>query len=420
VSGRNGATGVSGRDAGATGVSGRLAAAVDMRFTLARCRAVHVHAPGPDYWRGFLDADAAARRSPRFQFSPPWRTVYAREVESAIVRVQLDDGTVGWGEATCPIAPEVVCALVNRFVAELVVDRTFDDVDALVDALYDSQRCRGYLAGHLQDAVAAVDIAVHDALARRAGCPVSALFDGDAKTVLPCYLSGARAPTRVERIELLHAWAAQGSRAVKVFLRGDHAADLEEFAALQQAVPALDWWAADALWTCEAPDVARHVKGALGALSARWLECPMLPEDLDGHAALRRAPGAPIALGEHFRTPLQVAPWLAAAAVDILQPDIGRTGFVFGRRIHAAAMSRGVSVTPHMGGALDIMQAATLHFAAAFPSAWPCEFQGGLAQRMPGAVRTDWRVGAGGFERPDTPGLGIAVDEDALQAFIIG
>jgi len=394
--------------------------AVDMRFTLTQCRAVHVHAPGPDYWRGFLEHDAVGRqRSPRFQFSSPWRTVYAREVESALVRVQLEDGTVGWGEATCPIAPEVVCSLVNRFVAELVVQRSFDDVDALVDALYDSQRCRGYLAGHLQDAVAAVDIAVHDALARRAGCPVSALFSADPVAVLPCYLSGARAATRAERIDLLHAWAAQGSRAVKLFMRGDHAADLDEIAALQQAVPELDWWAADALWTCEAADVARDVKAALGTLGARWLECPMLPEDLDGHGALCRAPGAPIALGEHFRTPLQVEPWLAAPALDILQPDIGRTGFVFGRRIHAAAAHRGVPVTPHMGGALDVMQAATLHFAAAFPSALPCEFQGGLAQRMPAAVRTEWRLGAAGFVRPDVPGLGIAVDEDALQAFIV-
>lgn len=392
---------------------------IDTHFTIATCRAVHVHAPGPDYWRGFLAGDAAERRSPRFQFSPPWRTVYAREVESALVRVELVDGTVGWGEATCPIAPEVVATLVDRFVAELVVDRPFEGPDELVDALYDSQRCRGYLAGHLQDAVAAVDIAVHDALARRAGCPVSALFAADPAAVLPCYLSGARAPTLAARIELLHAWAAQGSRAVKVFLRGDHAADLEDLAALQQAVPALDWWAADALWTCEQPAVAREVKASLHALGARWLECPMLPEDLDGHAALCRAPGVPIALGEHFRTALQVEPWLAAGAVDILQPDIGRTGFVLGRRIHAAASRRGITVTPHMGGALDVMQAATLHFAAAFPSAWPCEYQGGLAQRMGAAVTTHWRLGRGGFVRPDAPGLGVDIDEDALQAYIV-
>jgi len=60
--------------------------AVDMRFTLTQCRAVHVHAPGPDYWRGFLEHDAVGRqRSPRFQFSSPWRTVYALNPMVAVV-----------------------------------------------------------------------------------------------------------------------------------------------------------------------------------------------------------------------------------------------------------------------------------------------------------------------------------------------
>jgi len=395
------------------------ASRADMSFTIADVTSVRVHAPGPDYWRGFLAAGKDGEREGRFQFSPPWRTVYAREVESALVRVCLSDGTVGWGEATCPIAPEVICTLVNGFVAELVEGRACTSVEILVDALYDAQRCRGYLAGHYQDAVAALDIALHDALARRADCPVSALFTATPLPVLPCYLSGARAPSRPERIDLLHLWAESGSRAVKIFLRGALASDLEEFAALRQAVPELDWWSADALWTYDDAATATRAKAELGALGAQWLECPMLPEDLAGHEALRRAPGARIALGEHFRTTFQVTPWLEGRAVDVLQPDIGRTGFVMGGRMFDAATARGVAVTPHMGGALDIMQAATLHFAAACGSPLPCEFQGGLAGRMQPALRSQWKLGAKGFELPAQSGLGVEVDEDALQAFIV-
>jgi galactonate dehydratase len=145
----------------------------------------------------------------------------------------------------------------------------------------------------------------------------------------------------------------------------------------------------------------------------------MLPEDLAGHTALRAQTGAPIALGEHFRTDLQVAPWLGARAIDILQPDIGRTGFVMGGRMLAHASACGIAVTPHMGGALDIMQAATLHFAAAGAAQLPCEYQQGLANRLPAAIRSHWRVGPQGFELPAVPGLGIEVDEDALQQFIV-
>ena len=395
------------------------ASRADMRFAIADVASVRVRAPGPDYWQGFLADDRGAKKDARFRLSPPWRTVYAREVESALVRVRLTDGTIGWGEATCPIAPEVICTLVNGFVAEMVDGRTYASVEALVDELYDAQRCRGYLAGHYQDAVAALDIALHDALARRARCPVSALFTDAAAPVLPCYLSGARAPTRAERIDVLRQWAGNGSRAAKIFLRGSLDADLDEFAALREAVPEIRWWAADALWSYEDAATAHRAKAAFGSLDAQWLECPMLPEDLAGHAALRRHPGARIALGEHFRTDLQVLPWLDAEALDVLQPDIGRTGFVMGGRIGAAAARRGIAVTPHMGGALDVMQAATLHFASACASPLPCEYQRGLAQRMRPAIESHWTLGARGFEMPSRAGLGVDVDEDALQAFVV-
>ena len=391
----------------------------DLSLRIDNVHSVCVRVPGPDYWRGFLNDDGADPSGKRFRFSPPWRTVYARQVESPLVRVRLSDGTVGWGESTCPIAPEVVSTLINGFVAEIVQDRPFANPEALVDFLYDAQRCRGYLAGHCQDASAALDMAVHDALARRNHCSLSELLSEQPTARLACYLSGARASTRAQRITILQQWADQGSQAAKIFLRGSLDDDLEEFAALQQGAPAIKWWAADALWAYPEPAVAARARKAFSALHARWLECPMLPEDLAGHTQLRDAGGAAIALGEHFRTALQVSEWLDAGVVQILQPDIGRTGFVAGRRMLTAAQAAGVAVTPHMGGALDIMQAATLHFAATLETDLPCEYQEGLANRIPSALRSEWQLQRGGFDVPAMPGLGVDVDEDALQQFVV-
>ncbi|MBA3507904.1 MAG: hypothetical protein H0T80_19290, partial [Betaproteobacteria bacterium] len=214
----------------------------DTAFIIEELKSVRVAAPGPSYWRGFAGSGEDA--SNRFAFTPPWRTVYARAVESALVRLKLRDGSVGWGEATCPIAPEVVCTLQNGFIAEVVRGRSFSSIAALVDFLYDAQRCRGYLAGHYQDAVAALDIALHDALAKRARCAVGALLGGERRNFIPAYLSGARAPTREQRVELLQRWSAS-ARAAKLFLRGSLEDDLEELAALQAAVPAIEWWSVD-------------------------------------------------------------------------------------------------------------------------------------------------------------------------------
>ena len=391
----------------------------DTGFVIAEIQAAHVRAPGPDYWQGTAGAvrDGSAER---FHFSPPWRTVYARTVESVLLRVRLTDGSVGWGEATCPIAPEVICTLAKGFVSEITAGHHFASVDALVDHLYDAQRCRGYLAGHLQDAAAALDIALHDALARRAGCPVRSLLSPVARACVPAYLSGARAPDRAGRIDAVRRWADAGATAVKLFLRGDATSDLAEFDELRHAVPEIDWWAVDALWTCEHLEQAVQARQAHGERGARWLECPLLPEDLPGHVALQAAPGCPIALGEHFRTALQARAWLDAGALQVLQPDIGRTGFVQARRMLAAARQVGIAVTPHMGGALDVMQAATLQFATVATPEVPCEYQAGLAKRLAPALRTHWRLGPRGFEAPTEAGLGIDVDADALQPFVVG
>lgn len=92
-------------------------------------------------------------------------------------------------------------------------------------------------------------------------------------------------------------------------------------------------------------------------------------------------------------------------------------GLLDGRPL-LAAQDHGVAVTPHKGGALDVMQAATLHFAAAAAFDIPVECQADLAQRIPRALHSDWKVGRSGFHVPATPGLGVEVDEVGLQEFI--
>ena len=145
----------------------------------------------------------------------------------------------------------------------------------------------------------------------------------------------------------------------------------------------------------------------------------MLPEDLEGHVELAVADGAPIALGEHFRQLRQVAPWLTRGAVDVIQPDVGRTGFVEGLRIRDAARAAGIAMTPHMGSSFDVMHAATLQLAACCDADLPCEYQAGLAGRLGDALRSDWQVVDGAFVPPETPGLGITIDESALQAYVV-
>lgn len=387
----------------------------DRGFRIKSMRAARIDPGGRGYWEGFTGEGAEGR----FFFRDGWRTAYPRRVETAIVKVELDDGTIGWGEANAPIAPEVTVLLANGLLAAILEGRGFESPEAMWDLLYDANRGRGHHGSFYLDAAAMIDIAVWDAIAKRAGRPLAAMLAPEPRRHIACYLSGLRQGSRAERVLAAKGWADRGLEAVKLFMDGDTEAGVGEIGALQSALPEMRRWMVDVLWSFTEIEPAAAAKRAYGDLGCGWLECPMLPEDLDGHRALCAKPGAPIALGEHVHTRFESERWLRGRAVDIFQPDVGRTGVSEMRRLLAIAREAGVKVTPHMGSGLDIFQAATLQIAAVTDADLDCEFQAGIAGRLGEAIDTGWRFRDGGFTLPDRPGIGVEVDEAALQRFVV-
>lgn len=384
----------------------------DLSFRLDHLDAFHVAVDGAGYW------ESGAAAPGRFEFRPGWRTVYATRVESPMVRVRLAHGTVGWGESTTPVGPEVVCLIAEALLLPMARGREFGHPQELRDFLYDAQRGRGQLSGYYLEAAAAIDIAVWDALGHRHGLPVAALLAEAPRRAIPLYLSGVRRPTLEERVAHLRRLCGEGLAGAKVFVTGDPEAALAELDALQRGVPNLRRWMLDTLWMLT-PETAPAMKAALAERGAEWLECPLPPEDLPAHRALAARPGAPIALGEHFHTLYESGPWFEAGALNVFQPDVGRTGLSDGVRQQHAAAAAGIPTTPHMGSAFDVFQAATLHFSATCGDSLLCEYQAGLAGRLPGAVTTSWTPRAGQFQLPERPGLGVAVDVEALSRFVV-
>ena len=381
-------------------------------FKIASVDAWHLVVPEATYWSTYREENRAA--TARFVLKPGWRTVYATRVESALVRVILTDGSVGWGEATEPICPEVICRLVARLLAPLAGGIDFATPADLWDYCYDLNRGRGHVNGYQQLAIAALDMAVWDALARRADVSLCAMISPDPARSLGVYLSGLRRSTRRERIALLRRMTDEGLRGAKIFVGGDTAETVQEASALRDAVAGNWRLMVDALWSYADVEAAAEAKQALVAREVDWLECPLLPEALAGHAALVARPGVPIALGESFHTTWQVEPWTAARALDILQPDIGRTGFSDGLRQHAIARAANIGVTAHMGSGTPVVQAAALHFNAAVAGDRLAECQFDLGGVLPEVFDTGWCYGGGQMAVPQRPGLGVEVNADAL------
>jgi len=177
-------------------------------------------------------------------------------------------------------------------------------------------------------------------------------------------------------------------------------------------------WMVDALWSFHGAVEGSRARTAFSRMGVEWLECPLQPEDLEGHKSLAQTPGAPIALGEHFRTRFHASPWIAQGAVDILQPDICRMGFTEGLRQAKAAAGHLIPSTRHAGSGLLLVQAVALQFASAWPSRLPCEYQASLGDDVPGASVNGWHLSNGSFRLPDWPGLGVRIDEAALSRYV--
>ena len=348
---------------------------------------------------------------------PPWRSLYSPGYETLMVKIETDDGLVGWGEALAPVAPEVAAAIVDRLLTPLIIGEDPRSVRTLWHRMTESMRERGHLTGHQADAMAAVDIALWDLWGRATGLSVSELAGGRFAEVLPAYVSGIRGDDDVERADKAAALVEAGVRRIKLHLGTDIRTDLATFDAIKAVHPDLDL-ALDAHWTYRLGE-AKALGRELDDRRAWFFEAPLAPEDVEGHRDLAASLATPIAVGEAMRSRFEFADWLSRRAVGLTQPDIGRTGITEGLAIAAVADAFHAQVAPHHSAAFGIAMAAGVHVAASSASLLAFEYQPftlPVANRIlttPLEVQPD-----GGFIVPTGPGLGVEVDEDVVRGYV--
>jgi galactonate dehydratase len=361
----------------------------------------------------YLGAPPAGRADGYFQ-RPPYRSLYSERFETVLVRIACADGTEGWGEALAPVAPEVVQAIIDRLLAPVLLGADPRRVRPMWTTLSGLMRERGHLVGHQADALAAVDIALWDLAGKAHGAPVHALLGGAFRDEIPTYVSGLPRPTDPERVELAAQWAAQGVRSIKLHLGRSVAEDLATYDAVVSAHPDLRV-AVDAHWSYDLADALRLGR-ALDERGAWFFEAPLVPEDVDAHRELAAALATPVAVGEAMRNRYEFRGWLQARAVDLCQPDVGRTGITEAMAIAEVASAHHIPVAPHHSVGLGISVAAGLHVSAAIEAMPAFEFQPTTMTVANHILTTPLAGGPVAFALPDTPGLGVEVDLAAVQA----
>ena len=76
-----------------------------------------------DSARGTAGSPTPLIGSGDYRWSTAYPVIYSIHIETALVKVTLDSGLVGWGEAQAPVAPEVACAVIDRILAPVLTGR---------------------------------------------------------------------------------------------------------------------------------------------------------------------------------------------------------------------------------------------------------------------------------------------------------
>ncbi|HKS89641.1 MAG TPA: mandelate racemase/muconate lactonizing enzyme family protein [Stellaceae bacterium] len=353
-------------------------------------------------------------------FQVAWRPEDKPAQRSAFVRVHGEDGLFGIGEASPMQGGLASLAIVAHDLAPALIGADPLDHAVLQDRLLHRLAKLGP-EGALTGALAAIDIALWDLKGKLLGQPIYRLLGGAWRTALPFYASiggnGERSLDEVLRV--VEARLKDGPAAVKIRfdndrtrLDGDIPGDIAKAKAVRKLVGdgfPLAFDANNGYSTGGAIRVGR----ALEELGYWWFEEPVQHYHVRAMGEVAQRLDITVSAGEQTYT-LSGLTELIAAGVRMVQPDIVKTGGFTGLlRCAALAQAHGVELVPHQTQP-TIGHMANLHFAASqLHMTKPCEWNDPSIRTH--AVFANPPLPRDGlFHLPDTPGLGLQIDETEL------
>ena len=287
-------------------------------------------------------------RTLRVPLQHPHRTASGVVAESPLVLTDaiIDDGTVGHSVVFTytPAALKPTAELIRNFEA-LIKDEPLAPAE-IERKLTTRFRLLG-TQGLVGIALAAIDMALWDALARSHGTSLVRLLGGVEKPI-PAY--GAVGYDGVaESAKVAEDWAKRGFTGIKAKIGYPTAQeDLEVIRTMRKAVGDKIAIMVD-YNQCLTPVEAVQRMRALDDEGLTWVEEPTLAHDYAGHAMIARAAHTPIQCGENWWGTLDMQHAIDAHASDYVMPDVMKIGGVTGwLRATALAQTRNIRVSNHL------------------------------------------------------------------------
>jgi len=290
-------------------------------------------------------------------------------------------------------------------VAQVAVGQDPSDIDRIYQSLLWAGASVGR-SGVATQGIAALDVALWDLKARRAGLPLAKLIGAHRDSCRVYNTSGGFLQASVEEIkDKASASLEAGIGGIKIKVgQPDWATDLERVAALREHLGEVPFMVdANQQW-----DRARAPR-ALEDFDLVWIEEPIDAWDAAGHADLSRAFDTPIATGEMLTSVPEHMALIDAGYRGIVQPDAPRIGGITPfLRFATLASHAGLALAPHY--AMEIH----LHLAATYPTEpWVEHFEW-----LNPLFEERIEIRDGRMFVPDRPGLGFTLS-DRMRALTV-
>ena len=328
--------------------------------------------------------------------------------ETPMVRIRCDDGTTGTGYSyTIGTGGSSVVALLRDHLAPKLVGRDSDRIEAIWKDLFFATHATA-VGAITSLALAAVDTALWDLKARRAGLPLWKAAGGAQRRV-PLYTTeGGWLQLPVESlVEQTLAAKAAGFRGAKIKVGKPHVSeDVARLAAVREAVGAAFEIMVDANQCFNVSEAIRRAR-AFEPFGLAWLEEPLPAEDLGGHVELAAHTAIPIAIGESLYHAAHFREYLERDACSIVQVDCARIGGITPwLKVAHLAEAYNAAVCPHFLMELHVS------LSAAVPNAAWVEY----IPQLDDITTSRMAIEDGFAVAPDAPGLGIDWNFDAIDA----
>lgn len=336
------------------------------------------------------------------------------------VKVEAGSGLTGWGEAY---------ALAGR---ERAIEQT---ILSLADALVDHEIAgpRSFRSGAVLGfadkrtgidfycALSALELALWDLLGKELGAPVHQLLGGALRERIPLYVNtwSTLSPSMEQVVDRCRYLKDAGYKAVKIYPMQFPSLDQAEESVrrIREALgPETDIMID--LNALDDPHLALMAARRFEAYDPFWFEEPVTSDDIETLRRFRSKLDLRIVSGERHGGKFKFREMLGRGAADVLNPDIAGCGGILEiLEIAAMAEPHSVAVSPHNYNSATVGMAAMLHVSALMPNLLTAELYPDCLAIGEAFAQVDFEITDGEATLPQSPGLGVSIDEAALARF---